>query len=50
MYYVNPDDVMRKFKEYLHDYDEMITKEDAIDELQDALDDADFEWIDKEDK
>lgn len=50
MYYVDPNDVMRRFKDYLSDYDEaMITKELAIEELQDALDDADCEYIDKED-
>ena len=47
MIYVNPNDVMKKFKQYLTDYDkDMISKESAIEELRDALDDADYEEID----
>lgn len=46
MYYVNPNEVMRLFKAYLEEYKiEMITKETAIEELQDALDSAEREWI-----
>lgn len=38
MRYVNPIDVMDKFMRYLEDYDsEMISKQTALDELQDAL-------------
>lgn len=48
MYYVNPSEVMRLFKAYLEEYKGMITKETALDELQDALDSAECEWIDKE--
>ena len=48
MYYVNPSEVMRLFKAYLEEYKGMITKGTAIDELQDALDSAECEWIDKD--
>lgn len=48
MYYVNPSDVMKKFKRYLEDYGEMISKESAVEELQDALDSAECQWIDEE--
>ena len=48
MYYVNPFEVMQLFRAYLEEYKEMITKKTAIDELQDALDSAECEWIDKE--
>ena len=45
MFYVNPCEVMRLFKAYLEEYKvEMITKETAIEELQDALDNAEREW------
>lgn len=51
MYYVNPNEVMRLFETYLDDYNGgLISKETAKEELQDALDSADCEWIDKEDK
>jgi hypothetical protein len=50
MYYVNPNEVMRLFETYLDDYNGgLISKETAKEELQDALDSADCEWIDKED-
>lgn len=49
MYFVNPEDVMRAFKSYLEDYGDMISKETAIEELKDALDSAEMEWIDRED-
>ena len=42
MYYVNPSEVMRLLKAYLEEYKGMITKEMAIEELQDALDDAEY--------
>ena len=48
MNYVNPSEVMRLFKKYLEEYKGMITKDTALDELQDALDSAECEWIDKE--
>ena len=38
MYYVNPSEVMRLFKKYLEEYKDMLSKESAIEELQDALD------------
>lgn len=49
MYYVNPSEVMRLFKAYLSEYGDMISKETAIDELQDALDSVDFKYIDEDD-
>ena len=49
MFYVNPIEVMRLFKAYLEEYEvEMITKETAIEELQDALDSAECEWLESE--
>lgn len=37
MYYVNPSDVMRLFKAYLEEYGDMLSKDSAINELEDAL-------------
>ena len=48
MFYVNPNEVMRLFKTYLEEYKGMITKETAIEELQDALDSAEREWVEQE--
>lgn len=48
MYFVNPKDVMRLFKAYLDEYPGLISKETAKDELQDALDDAECEWVETE--
>lgn len=49
MYYVNPNEVMRLFNAYLKEYKlDMITKESVIEELQDALDSAESEWIEKD--
>ena len=48
MYYVNPSEVMRLFKDYLEEYKGMITKETAIEELQEALGSVECEWIDKD--
>lgn len=46
MFYVNPEDVLNKFIRYLQNYDsDMISKNIAIDELRDALDDAEYEVI-----
>ena len=45
MYYVNPSEVMRLFKAYLEEYKDMLSKEAAIDELQDALDNAECQWV-----
>ena len=50
MYFVNPEDVMRKFKDYLEEYEGLISKETAIEELEDALDSAEIEWIDRDDE
>jgi hypothetical protein len=48
MYYVNPSEVMRLFKAYLEEYKDMLSKEAAIDELQDALDSAECQWVEAE--
>lgn len=48
MYFVNPEDVMRLFKDYLEEYEGLISKETAIENLEDALDNAEIEWIDRE--
>ena len=48
MYYVNPSEVMRLFKAYLEEYNDMLSKEAAIDELQDALDSAECQWVEAE--
>lgn len=48
MYYVNPSEVMRLFKAYLEEYKDMLSKESAIDELQDALDSAECQWVEAE--
>lgn len=42
MVYVKKSDVMQKFLKYLKDHDhEMISKDEAVSDLQDALDSAD---------
>ena len=44
MRYVNPSDVLDKFMRYIKEYDgEMIPKDTAVEELKDALDDAEYE-------
>lgn len=49
MYYVNPKHVMNLFRIYLAGYEnDMISKQAAIDELQDALDSAECELIEKD--
>lgn len=48
MYYVNPSEVMRLFKKYLEEYKDMLSKEQAINELQDALDSAECQWVEVE--
>ena len=52
MYFVNQEDVMRLFKSYLEDYHlcDLISKETAIEELKDALDSAEMEWIERGDE
>lgn len=47
MIYVKPSDVMERFVKYLKDYGDMISKESAIEELKDALEDVDYEEIDE---
>lgn len=48
MKYVNPTDVLVRFVRYLEDYSgEMISKNVAIDELRDALDDAEYQEVDE---
>ena len=48
MCYVNPSEVMRLFKAYLEGYGDTLSKDSAIDELQDALDSAECQWIEAE--
>ena len=48
MYYVNPSEVMRLFKAYLEEYKDMLSKESAIDKLQDAIDSAESQWVEVE--
>lgn len=49
MYYVNPHDVMRLFTAYIDEYNGgLISKETAKEELQDALDSAECEWVETE--
>ncbi len=47
MYYVNPHDVLRLFIAYLKEYGETISRKTAIEELEDALDSAECEWIEE---
>lgn len=46
MKYVNPEDVMKLFILYIDEYGDVLSKGLAISELQDALDDAEYEEID----
>lgn len=48
MYYVNPSEVIRLFKAYLGEYGDTLSKDSAIEELQDALDSAECQWIETE--
>lgn len=48
MYYVNPSEVMRLFKAYLEEYGDVLSKESAIEELQDALDSAECRRVEAE--
>ena len=50
MYYVNPEEVMRLFTAYLEEYGEMVSKDAVIEELEDALDSAECEWVPAERK
>lgn len=47
MIYVKPSDVLEKFIRYLKEYPDMISKTQAIDELRDALDDAEYQEIEE---
>ncbi len=48
MIYVKPSDVLERFIRYLKDYDsDLISKDDAIEELKDALDNAEYQEIDE---
>ena len=48
MYYVNPSEVLRLFMAYLEGYGNTLSKDSAIEELQDALDSAECQWIETE--
>jgi len=50
MYFVNPEDVMRLFKDYVEVYNGLISKEIAYEELENALDNAEGEWIERKDE
>lgn len=50
MYYVNPSDVMRLFKAYLEEYGDMLSKDSAINELEDALTSAECRRVEAEGK
>lgn len=50
MYYVNPKDLMRLFKDYIEEYGDNLTKEEAIEALSDAIDSADFTYGEEEDE
>lgn len=46
MIYVLPESVLQKFTEYLNDYDgDLISKDSAIEELTDALNDAEYQEL-----
>ena len=45
MYYVNPHDVLKLFTDYIAEYGEVISRNTVINELKDALDSAECEWI-----
>ncbi len=49
MYYVNPNEVLKLFTAYIEEYGHVISKDTAIEELQDALDNAECEWIGADD-
>jgi hypothetical protein len=49
MCFVNPEDVMRLFKTYLEDYKGLISKEVAIENLEDALDSAEMRLVERDD-
>ena len=47
--WVRPEDILRNFKRYIGDYDGMVTHtEQLVEELQDAIDDAEYIEIDDE--
>lgn len=47
MRYVNSKDVLENFIRYLQGYSDLISKDEAIEELQDAIDSADYQEIDE---
>ena len=44
MYYVNPNEVLKLFTAYIEEYGDTLPRDKAIEELQDALDDAGCVW------
>ena len=50
MYYVNPTEVLQLFIAYIAVYGDTLSRDNAIEELQDALDDAECEWIGEDDE
>ena len=50
MYYVNPNEVVKLFTAYIEEYGDMLSRNEAIEELQDALDSAECEWIEADDE
>ena len=49
MYYVNPNEVLKLFTAYIEEYGDTLPRDKAIEELQDALDNAECEWIGADD-
>ena len=48
MKYVNPEDVLNRFIRYINEYDsELLSRDVVIEELQDALEDANYEEIEQ---
>lgn len=45
MILVYPEDVLRKFKDYIKEYGDMLSADQAIEELEDALDSAKYEEL-----
>lgn len=48
MYFVNPEDVKKRFELALESYNGLISKEIAKEELEDAIDNAEIEWIERD--
>lgn len=49
MYYVNPKEVLKLFTAYIEEYGDTLSRDEAIEELRNALDDAECEWIGEDD-